>query len=239
MKWSLVHRNVATLVTPPRVQKQEMKIFTPEQANVFLDSIKGHRLEALFVTALTLGLRRGELLGLRWSDIDFEARAPFLRVNYALQRLDGELQLTEPKTEKSRSALPLPARLVAALRSHRAYQLEERLALGSKWQETGFVFASTIGTPLEPRNLNRLFDGLLEKANDSLEENAKLPKIRLHDLRHSCATFLLSQGVPMRTVMEILRHSQISLTMNTYAHVMPEMTQAAIGVMDVIFAERR
>jgi integrase len=130
--------------------------------------------------------------------------------------------------------LPMPSLLVAALRSHRTRQLEERLALGSDWQETGLVFTSTIGTPLESRNLNRTFDALLEKANKVLGDDQKLPKIRLHDLRHCCATLLLAQGVPHRTIMEILGHSQIGLTMNTYSHVLPEMTRAAIGVMDSV-----
>lgn len=237
VKWQLVYRNVAALVSLPRIQKQEMKIFTPEQAKAFLDSVKGHRLEALFVMALTLGLRRGELLGLRWSDIDLDAAT--LRVNYALQRFDGKLHLMEPKTEKSRRVLPLPSLLTTALRAHRSRQLEDRLALGSDWQETRFVFASTIGTPLEPRNLNRTFDTLLEKANKELGESEKLPKIRLHDLRHSCATLLLAQGVPQRTLMEILGHSQISLTMNTYSHVLPEMTRAAVGVMDAVLGGKK
>ena len=106
--------------------------------------------------------------------------------------------------------------LVAALRSHRTRQLEERLALGSNWQDSGFVFTSTLGTPLEPRNLNRKFDALLEKANKGLEEKDKLPKIRLHDLRHSCATILLAQGVPQRTLMEILdgRHTKMPTQVN-------------------------
>ena len=186
--------------------------------------------------ALTLGLRRGEILGLHWSDIDLDAAT--LRVNYALQRFDGKLHLVEPKTEKSRRALPLPSLLVAALRVHRSRQLEERLALGSDWQESGYVFVSTIGTPIEPRNINRTFDALIEKANKEIEGNDKLPKIRFHDLRHSCATMLLSQGVPQRTLMEILGHSQISLTMNTYSHVLPEMTRAAIGVMDSILGAK-
>lgn len=229
VKWQLVYRNVAALITLPRIQKQEMKFFTPEQANAFLDSIKGHRLEALFGMALTLGLRRGELLGLHWSDVDLDGAT--LRVNYGLQRFDGKLHLMEPKTEKSRRMLPLPSLLVAALRAHRTRQLEERLALGSDWQETGLVFISTVGTPLEPRNLNRTFDALLE--------NAKLPKIRLHDLRHSCATMLLAQGIPQRTLMEILGHSQISLTMNTYSHVLPEMTRAAVNVMDSVLGGKK
>ena len=229
VKWQLVYRNVAALVSLPRIQKQEMKFFTPDDAKTFLGSIKGHRLEALFIMALTLGLRRGELLGLHWSDVDLDAAT--LRVNYGLQRFDGKLHLMEPKTEKSRRVLPLPSLLVAALRAHRTRQLEERLALGSDWQETGLVFVSTVGTPLEPRNLNRTFDALLE--------NAKLSKIRLHDLRHSCATMLLAQGIPQRTLMEILGHSQISLTMNTYSHVLPEMTRAAVGVMDAVLGGKK
>ena len=224
VKWQLVYRNVATLVSLPRSHKQEMKIFTPEEAKTFLDYVKGHRLEALFIMALTLGLRRSELLGLRWSDIDLDNAT--LRVNYGLQRFEGKLHLMEPKTEKSRRVLPLPSFLVSALRAHRTSQLEERLALGPNWQETGFVFISTIGTPIEPRNLNRTFDAILKKT--------KLPKIRFHDLRHSCATILLAQGVPQRTLMEILGHSQISLTMNTYSHVLPEMTRDAISVMDTV-----
>jgi integrase len=237
VKWQIVHRNVAALVSLPRIQKQEMKVFTPEQAKAFLDFLKGHRLEALFVTALSLGLRRGELLGLHWSDIDLDTAT--LRVNYGLQRFDGKLHLVEPKTEKSRRVLPLPSLLIAALRTHRVRQLEERLALGADWQETGFVFTSTIGTPLEPRNINRTFDALIEKANKSFEESDKLPKIRFHDLRHSCATLLLSQGVPQRTLMEILGHSQLSLTMNTYSHVLPEMTRAAVGFMDAVLGGKK
>jgi len=110
--------------------------------------------------------------------------------------------------------------------------------LGSNWQETGFVFVSIIGTPQELRHLNRTFDALIVKDNKALEESDKLPKIRSHDLRHFCATMLLSQGLPQQTLMEILGHSQISLTMNTYSHVLPEMTRAAIGVMDLVLGRK-
>jgi integrase len=180
VKWQLVHRNFAALVSLPRIQKQEMKVFTAEQAKAFLDSVKGHRLEALFIMALTLGLRRGELLGLRWADIDLDTAT--LRVSYGLQRFDGKLHLVEPKTEKSRRVL-LPSLLIVALRAHRTRQLEERLATGSDWQESGFVFASTIGTPLEPRNLNRTFDALLKNArweNITLMSIASLDRDRDH-----------------------------------------------------------
>jgi integrase len=224
LKWGLVHRNVATLVNPPRIQRQEMKVFTPDQAKVFLDYVKGHRLEALFWLALTLGLRRGEILGLHWSDVDIDAGT--LRVNQALLRVNGKLLLSEPKTEKSRRALPLPSLLIASLRAHRSRQLEERLRAGEHWQQTDFVFTTQIGTPIEPRNLNRTFDALLK--------NAGLSRIRFHDCRHTAATILLSQGVSPRTIMEILGHSQISLTLNTYSHVLPEMTREAVSVMDTV-----
>ena len=134
--------------------------------------------------------------------------------------------MVEPKTERSRRVLPLPKTVVSALRAHRSRQLEEKLSLGPDWQETGLVFTSNIGTPLEPRNVVRKFHTLLK--------NAGLPRSRFHDLRHSCASLLLAQGVPARTVMDILGHSQISLTMNTYAHVMPAMKQDAMDLMESI-----
>jgi integrase len=224
LRWGLVSRNVATLVGPPRIQRKEIRSFTPDEARIFLRTIKGDRLEALFSVALSLGLRQGEALGLRWQDIDFEART--LRVRYAIQRIEGKLQMVEPKTERSRRILPLPETVLSALRTHRSRQLEERLSLGSHWQETGLVFTSTVGTPLEPRNVVRKFHALLKKA--------ELPHFRFHDLRHACASLLLAQGVPARTVMEILGHSQISLTMNTYAHVLPAMKQDAMDLMDSI-----
>jgi integrase len=226
LRWGLVSRNVATLVGSPRIQRKEIRSFTPDEARIFLKTIKGDRLEALFSVALSLGLRQGEALGVRWQDIDFEART--LRVSYAIQRIEGKLQMVEPKTERSRRILPLPETVLSALRTHRSRQLEERLSLGSHWQETGLVFTSTIGTPLEPRNVVRKFHALLKKG--------ELPHFRFHDLRHACASLLLAQGVPARTVMEILGHSQISLTMNTYAHVMPAMKQDAMDLMESILA---
>jgi len=229
LRWGLVARNVATLVGPPRIQRNEIRSFTPEEARTFLNSIKGDRLEALFSVALSLGLRQGEVLGLRWQDIDLDAHT--LRVNYAIQRIEGRLQMVEPKTERSRRVLPLPETVLSSLRAHRSRQLEEKLSLGPHWHESGLVFTSMVGTPLEPRNVVRKFHALLKKAD--------LPHYRFHDLRHACASLLLAQGVPPRTVMDILGHSQISLTMNTYAHVMPAMKQDAMDLMESILAGRK
>jgi integrase len=202
--------------------RPEVQVLTPEQAGTFLKAIKEDRLQALYMAALSLGLRQGEALGLRWQDVDIDQRT--LRINHALQRVDGEVRLVEPKTIRSRRTLPLPESVIQSLRSHRVRQKEERLKAGEHWQEGGFVFTTTIGTPLDPRNVLREYHAALKRTG--------LPRFRFHDLRHSCASLLLAQGVQPRTVMEILGHSQISLTMNTYAHVMPSMMRDAADAMD-------
>ncbi|MDP9373215.1 MAG: site-specific integrase [Chloroflexota bacterium] len=225
VKWGRVPRNVATLVDAPRAKKAQIKPLTREQGQRLLATISGHRLEGLYRVALSLGLRQGEVLGLRWEDVDLDAGT--LRVAVAVQRRKGVKELVEPKTEQSRRTLPLPAVLVAVLRAHRVRQLEERLAMGERWHEQGLVFPSTVGTPLEPRNVTRHYKQLLKRAS--------LPDVRFHDLRHSCATLLVAQGVHPRLVMEYLGHSQISLTMNTYAHVLPEAQREVASLMDTLF----
>ena len=222
LKWGLVARNVATLVTTPRAERMTINALTPTQSRALLEAARGDRLEALYRVALSLGLRRGEALGLRWSDIDLEART--LRVEVALGVIDGKLVLGEPKTETSRRTLPLPAALVPALRTHHARQLEERLAAGGKWQDTGYVFTSSVGTPIHPGNLMKSFHALLGRAG--------LPRIRFHDLRHSCASLLAAQGVPARVAMEVLGHSDIRITQNIYTHVFDEARHEATDAID-------
>src|SRR5262249_40590509 len=155
--------------------------------------------------------RQGEALGLRWDDIDLDGGS--LTVRAALQRINGKLQLVEPKTKRSRRTIPLPQVAVNALRAHRVRQLEERLLAGDRWRDWGLVFCTPKGTPHDARNVTRRFQKLLGQT--------ELPHQRFHDLRHTCATLLLVQGVPARVVMEILGHSQISLTLDTYSHVVP------------------
>ena len=225
----VIFRNVATLVEPPRSVRPEAKVLTPEQAGTFLKAIKEDRLQALYTVALSLGLRQGEALGLRWQDLDLDNRT--LRVNMALQRIEGKVQLVEPKTSRSRRTLPLPDSVVQSLRSHRVKQKEERLKAGERWQEAGFVFTTPIGTPLDPRNVLRDYQAALK--------GAELPRLRFHDLRHSCASLLLAQGVQPRTVMEVLGHSQISITMDTYAHVMPAMMRDAADAMDNVLSAKK
>ena len=147
-------------------------------------------------------------------------------VRAALAKVKTSVQITELKSARSRRTLVLPAVTTTALRAHRVRQLEARLAAGGRWQDRGFVFTSRVGTPLDPRNGTREFKALLTKA--------ELRNVRLHDLRHSCATLLLAQGVSPRVVMEILGHSQVSLTLNTYAHVLPTLQEDAAAKMNAI-----
>lgn len=226
VKWGELPRNVAELADSPRIPHHEIRPFSPEEARQFLEAIKGRRLEALYSVALALGLRRGEALGLHWEDVDLEKGT--LSVRFALQRVNGSLQRVEPKSARSRRTIAIPEFGVKALKDHRARQLEERLLAGAKWKETGLVFTTTIGTPLDPDNINRDFKPLLEAAG--------LRSQRFHDLRHACASLLLVQGVSPRVVMETLGHSQISLTMNTYSHVIPSLQEEAAKSLNSLLA---
>lgn len=223
VRWDLVPRNVATLVKSGPVQRKNLEVLTPEQAKELLAAAKGHRLEALFSVALAIGLRIGEATGLRWRDIDL--REGTITVNHQLQRIKGELTLTQPKTSKGVRTVILPRFATEALQAHHVrQQIIDRPYAGEEWQETGFVFTSERGTPLDDANVRRTLRQLLKTAN--------LPHMRFHDLRHTCASLLLAQKVPPRVVMEILGHSQISLTLNTYSHVIPQLEHEAAGLMD-------
>ncbi len=227
LKWGLVARNVATLVDAPSVVRAEIQPFTPDEARMLLNTVKGNPLEALYSVALAVGLRQGEALGLDWSDLDLDGRT--LRVRTSLQVISGEFVFQEPKTKKSRRTITLPECAVSALRLHRARQIQDRLKAGKRWQEHGLVFTTSIGTPIHPRNLVRHYHRVLREAN--------LPKKRFHDLRHTCASLLLAQGVQPRVVMEVLGHSQISLTMDTYSHVLPHVKDDAARQIDAILKE--
>lgn len=227
LRWGVVARNIAKLVEPPRVKRQEVKPLSPEQAKAFLEAARGDRLYALYVVALSLGLRQGELFGIRWENVDLDKGT--LQVVAAIQRVGGRPQFVEPKSEKSRRTIALPRFVTETLREHKVRQLEERLVAGSRWQDWGLVFTSTTGTPLEGSNLLKSFKLILRRVG--------LPDMRFHDLRHSCASLLLAQGLSPRVIMETLGHSQISLTMNTYAHVMPALQREAADAMDRLLGQ--
>jgi integrase len=229
-KWDLVPRNVCKLVAPPRVPRRLVDPLSPDNARHFLDAAANIRNAALYIVTMALGLRKGEALGLRWPNVDLEAGT--VRVEHALQRRKGEgLKLVEPKSDRSHRTLPLPDFAVRALRAHRARQLQERLVAGSRWKDTGHVFTTGIGTPMDERRVHAEFKKLLV--------TAELPPMRFHDLRHTAASLLLAQGVHPRVVMETLGHSQISLTLNTYSHVMPSALRDAADKMQALFAGNR
>jgi integrase len=229
LRWQYVQRNVATLVDVPRYRDTDageehaqpefsIQPLDETQARALLKAVAGHRWEALYRIALSLGLRRGEVLALRWKDIDFERAT--LRVTGVLQRMRGRLERGTTKTASSARGIDLPPVLLAQLKRRREIQEQERAEAGEAWEDNDLVFTTKTGTPIEPRNLIRHFKQVLKQAG--------LPEtIRFHDLRHSCATLLIAQGVHPRVVMEILRHSQISTTMNTYAHVLPRLQRDA------------
>jgi integrase len=212
-----VPRNVAALVDGPRIAQSEIIPMAPDEVGQFLEGVSGDRLAALYTVAVGTGMRLGEILGLRWSDVDLSAGQ--VRVEHALQRIDGRLVLTEPKSVRSRRTLSLPATCRRALERHRIAQLEERLAAGDAWRQTDFVFATTTGAPLDASTVNHQFHRHLERLG--------MPSMRFHDLRHTCASLLVSQGVDLRVVMQTLGHSQISLTANTYTHLRQAIQQEA------------
>lgn len=219
----LVERNVAALVRAPQQVKEEVQPWSPEEAAVFLSTAGAHRLGTMFSVGVAVGLRRGELLGLRWEDVDLEAGT--LRVQQTVQRLAGYgLVFGPPKSNRSGRTIPLPQASLQTLRQHRLGQAAERLATGPGWTDSGLVFTSTVGTVVEPRNLSRLFDQLIVQAG--------VRRIRFHDLRHTCASLLLAQGVPPRVVMEVLGHSQPAITMDLYSPVMPTALREAAKAMD-------
>jgi integrase len=228
-RWGLVARNVAALVDPPKIPEVEQEPYTLEEALRLLSAARGDRLEAVYTVALSIGLRKGETCALRWSDVDLEAA--WLRVTRTYQRGTSGARFVEPKTPRSRRTIGLPTVCVEALRAHKARQAAERLAAGSRWQDHGLVFTSTIGTPIEPRNLTRYYE--------ALTRHAGLGHRRFHDLRHTAATLLLAQGTEMRVVMETLGHSAIGTTANLYTHVVPALKREAANRMDALLREDR
>jgi len=223
-----VTRNVGALAKPPRVPKHEIEPLSAAQASALLNAASGERLQALYVLSLTTGMRIGEVLGLRWADVDLEAGNLQVRHTLRHHRKGGGWALGEPKSARSRRRIRLSSVAVAALRSHRARQAEERLALGPAWENHDFVFADQKGTPIRVNNLRRRsFAGLLNKAELP-------PSTRLHDLRHTAATLLLLQNVHIKVVSELLGHASTSFTMDRYAHVLPPMQETAANAMDAL-----
>lgn len=227
VRYGLVARNVASLVDRPRIPRRDMATLSTDQAKKLLRAVRGDRFEALYVLALTTGMRRGELLALRWDHIDLDRGA--LQVRGTLQRTREGLLIGQPKTDSSRRQVALTRTAVAALRRHRSRQRKERVRLGSEWRDSSLVFATKLGGLIEPGNL-------LRRSYWPLLERAGLPRARFHDLRHSAATLMLGEGVHPKVVSEMLGHSKVAITLDVYSHVVPTMQQQAVKALDDILA---
>ncbi|GAA3053986.1 tyrosine-type recombinase/integrase [Actinokineospora globicatena] len=221
----LLPRNVARLVKLKTTGGRKVRAFTELEAKLLLAQARLHRLYALWAVALAIGLRRGEALGLHWDDVDLEAGE--VTVRFALYRVNGQLKLEDVKTDASYATIPLPKPLVVILRAHRKQQLEERFAAGKDWKDTGLVFTTALGGPIEPRNVNRMFATLCQRA--------EVRQVRVHDLRHSCATLLFTMGVDAATVRRILRHSSVAVTTSIYIEVIDAVQRDAVETLSGFF----
>jgi integrase len=220
----LIPRNVTEAVKPPQPEKKEIRRLSPNQARALLEEVKGDRLESLYVLAVSTGMRQGELLGLKWEDVDLETGTVQVRRTLSTQT-GKEVAFSPPKTAKGRRSIKLPEVAKKSLRKNLHAQREERTSLAGLWEDSGLVFTTRVGTPLGRQELvTRSFKPLLRKVG--------LPDIRFHDLRHTCATLLLSKGVHAKFVQELLGHATISITLDTYSHVLPGMGDVTAGAMD-------
>jgi integrase len=221
--WYLTQRNVADVVKPPRPVPKEIVALSTDETRRLLDAAAEDRLEALYVLAVHTGMRQGEMLALRWQDVDIENAV--LSVRRTLTRRGGKIAFGEPKTKKSRRSIRLTPQAVDALRAHLERQLRDMEILGDHYQDQGLIFTTDTGAPIIPSNLRqRSFTPLLKRVG--------LPHMRFHDLRHTCATLLLSRGVHPKFVQELLGHATIAITLDTYSHVMPSMGDATAKAME-------
>lgn len=222
MRDELITRNVATLVVVPTPKYKRGKGLTVPEVRTLMKAAKASRLYALYVVAATLGLRRGELLGLRWADIDVDART--VDIAQTVQRVRGELLIGEVKSDASEAALPLPKITLRALLAHRDRQDAERGRAAECWQDHDLVFCTQIGTPIEPRAVNRDWDKLRARAG--------FVTLRLHDLRHTVVSLLLALGVPPHVVQAIARHADVEITLAIYAHTNLDQMREAVDLID-------
>lgn len=230
LRWGLVARNVSDLVDPPRMAKTEMRVWTPEQAMTFLATVAAasDRLEALYVLALTTGMRQGEMLALTWADVRLDDAHPSLTVRRSLEvREHGAREIGTPKTTTGKRKVDLGAVAVDALRAHRKRQNEVRLA-ARVWEDHDLVFCNSLGRTLEPNNIKR-------DSFDPMKKSAGVPDIRFHDLRHTAASLLFLKNVHVKKVSEMLGHAGIAITLQTYGHLMPTMQRDAARAMDDLF----
>jgi integrase len=219
VRWSYLPRNVAEYSDPPKQTSsgKAMRTWTPEELRSFLAHVEDDSYFAAWVLASNTGMRRGEVLGLRWQDIDFDRRR--LSIRQTIISVDYKVEVGEPKTARGRRTVALDSRTVTALRAHRATQNELKIKLREAWEDLGLVFCQENGSPLHPDRFTQMFD---KHVRDS-----GLPRIRLHDLRHTHATLALAAGIHPKVVSERLGHSTVAFTMDVYSHAIPSMEAEA------------
>lgn len=215
VKWGLVGRNIMEAVDPVRYRKKDISVWEPHHIQQFLQAASEHRLYPVFYTLLTTGLRRGEILGLQWSDLQ-DGR---LTVRRTLVVVANKATFSSPKTEAGERRIPLPADTLQVLEQHKHRQALEKDLAGSSWEEGHLIFPTSVGTPIHPRNLEREWYKLIERA--------EVPRIRLHDLRHTYATLAISQGVDPKALAQRLGHAKASFTLDVYAHTFEAQREAA------------
>lgn len=217
----LIIRNPSQVVEVPRVIRHEMVVLDDTQVRQFLITARGRRLETLYHLAFTTGMRQGELLGLMWKDIDWAGCV--IHVSRQLQRIRNQgLKFVEPKTQSGNRLIQFGPETLRQLMEHRRRQDQERAH--GKWQDLDMVFASTIGTPMDLRNIHRDFKDILHDAG--------LPNMRFHDMRHTAATLMLLHGIPLLVVSRRLGHAKPSITLDIYGHYLPGMQGMAASLMD-------
>lgn len=231
MRWALITRNPADAVSAPRPARPQMSVWSQAEAQAFLGAAEFDDLAPLWRLALLTGMRRGELLGLTWEALDL-GRGVLAVTKTIIRAPDGgKTAYSTPKTRAGKRSIALPASVIQALQRHRVRQLEHRLSLGMAWQENDLVFPNEAGQPLHPNSLQLRFTKLIQRAG--------VPRIRLHDLRHTAATLMLSNGTHPKIAQEVLGHSDISMTLNRYSHVTMTMQQEAARTMDALMGGGR
>ncbi|NME98843.1 site-specific integrase [Aneurinibacillus aneurinilyticus] len=230
LKWGMISKNPGSLVKPPRANKRDIHVWSMEQANHFLEFMKGKRNYIVFVLAIYTGMRRGEILALRWQDCNLDEGKLSVRQTLYGTGID-QLQFRETKTKAARRVISLPPFVVNCLKKHKTEQNEQKLRLGNAYKSLDLVVATPLGTPVEPNTMNDYFQ--------KQTKHAGLPVIRFHDLRHTHATILLRMGENPKLVSERLGHASVTITLDTYSHVLPDMQKDLAANLEIAMRNSR
>lgn len=227
VKWEIIGKNPADSVVKPVAKYGKFEVWDEKEVRTFLDAAKDDPLYLVFSLALKLGMRQGEILGLQWKNVDLNRNK--LHIVQTLSH-DGKYIMEGAKTKSSIRTLAISPQLKKEFIRQRLLQNQMRLAAGELWVDNDLVITTSLGTAVNPSSVRRKFNKLIEVSG--------VKRIRFHDLRHTCATIMLLNGVPVKVVSEILGHSDVTTTMNTYAHVLPGMHDSAVEMISDLFDNR-